>query len=111
MGKITNNQGIVTQGQTGNNTINVGQARLPFDPAIGDQLADKLPAGKPIDLMGVGSRSDWAVAEQYAQYLRDKGFDVTVSASGVLIPIPDHKISIVDTGAPRVKVIIAPAAS
>ena len=35
---------------------------LAFDPAIADQLVGKLPTGKPIDVVAVGSPADWGVA-------------------------------------------------
>ena len=107
---INNAPSINTFNQSGgNNTISVAPTRLPFDPAIGDQLASKLPSGKPIELMGVGSQSDWAVAGQYAQFLKSKGFDVTLSLIGMMVPPPDHRISIGDPNAARITVIIAPS--
>lgn len=110
---ITNNApSINTFNQSGgNNTINVAPTRLPFDSAIGDQLISKLPPGKPIAVMGVGSQSDWAIADQYTQYLKSKGFDVNLSLIGMMAPPPDHKISIGDPNATRVTVIIAPSAN
>jgi hypothetical protein len=84
---------------------------LRFDATIGAQLASKLPTGKSIEIMAVGSRNDWNIAEQYAQYLKAKGFDVSFSRSSETIPSLDHKITIRDdpTTSPTV-VIIAPSA-
>jgi hypothetical protein len=60
----------------GTNILNIiGPQRLLFDATIGDQLASKLPIGKSIEIMAVGSRPDWNIAEQYAQYLKAKGFE------------------------------------
>ena len=74
-GPITNNAPGINTNNTNNqsggtNTLNIiGPQRLLFDAAIGDQLASKLPTGKSIEIMAVGSRTDWNIAEQYAQYL------------------------------------------
>jgi hypothetical protein len=111
MGNIYGNQGIITQGQVGNNTINVGPQRLPFDPAIGDELVSKLPSGKPIVLQSVGNDADQAVANQYHQYLLSKGFQVERVTIGMMGPPPDHKIMIGDTNAAKVVVVIAPSAN
>jgi hypothetical protein len=88
-----------------------GPQRLDFDAAIGDQLARKLPPSKSIEVMAVGSRADWNIADQYAEYLKAKGFDVTFLRSSEIVPPPDHKIIIRDdpTTSPIV-VIIAPSA-
>ena len=102
----TNNQ------SGGTNILNIiGPERLLFDAAIGDQLASKLPTGKSIEIMAVGSRTDWNIADQYAQYLKAKGFAVSFSRSSETVPPPDHKITIRDdlTTSPTV-VIIAPSA-
>ena len=116
-GPITNNaQGINTNNTNnqsgGTNTLNIiGPQRLLFDATIGDQLASKLPTGKSIEIMAVGSRTDWNIADQYAQYLKAKGFAVSFSRSSEIVPPPDHKITIRDdlTTSPIV-VIIAPSA-
>ena len=94
----------------GTNTLNI-IGPLLFDATIGDQLASKLPTGKSIEIMAVGSRTDWNIANQYAQYLKAKGFDVSFSRSSEVIPPPDHKITILDdpTTSP-ILVIIAPNA-
>jgi hypothetical protein len=88
-----------------------GPQKLDFDAAIGDQLANKLPASKSIEVMGVGSRADWNIADQYAEYLKAKGFDVSFLRSSEIVPPPDHKIMIRDdpTTSPII-VIIAPSA-
>jgi len=96
----------------GSNILNiVGPERLPFDATLGDQLASKLPTGKSIEIMAVGSRPDWYIAEQYAQYLKAKGFDVSFSRTSETVPPPNHKITIRDdpTTSPII-VIVAPSA-
>ena len=113
-GPITNNApSINTNDQSGGtNVLNmIGPQRLLFDATIGDQLASKLPTGKSIEIMAVGSRSDWNIADQYAQYLKAKGFDVSFSRSSETVPPPDHKITVHDDpNASPIIVIIAPSA-
>lgn len=123
---LTDNAPSITNNQSGNaetsNTANnqggsidalsaTGPQRLDFDAAIGDQLASKLPASKSIEVLAVGSRVDWNIADQYAEYLKAKGFDVSFLRSSEIVPPPDHKIIIRDepTASPIV-VIIAPSA-
>jgi hypothetical protein len=102
-----------TKNQSGGlNILNIiGPQRLPFDATIGDQLASKLPTGKSIEILAVGSRTDWNIADQYVQYLKTKGFEVSFTRSSETVPPPDHKIAIRDdpTTSPII-VIIAPSA-
>jgi hypothetical protein len=96
----------------GANVLNIiGSQRLLFDASIGDQLASKLPTGKSIEIMAVGSRTDWSIADQYAQYLKGKGFAVSFSRTSETVPPLDRKITIRDdpTTSPII-VIIAPSA-
>jgi len=83
---------------------------LAFDRSIADQMVGKLPRGKPIDVVAVGSPADWGVADQYAEYLKIKGFKVTLSRMGMVVPPPDQKIAIGPPSDPRIGVIIAPSA-
>ena len=119
-GPITNNAPSINTSNT-NNTSNqsggadilniIGPQRLLFDATIGDQLASKLPIGKSIEILAVGARPDWNIADQYAQYLKAKGFDVSFSRTSETVPPLDHKITISDdpTKSPIV-VIVAPSA-
>jgi hypothetical protein len=110
---INSNNTNNTKNQSGGtNILNIiGPQKLLFDASIGDQLASKLPTGKSIEIMAVGSRSDWNIADQYAQYLKAKGFAVSFSRSSETVPPLDHKITIRDdpTKSPIV-VIVAPSA-
>jgi hypothetical protein len=111
---ITNNApSINTNNQSGGTDILniIGPQRLLFDATIGDQLASKLPAGKSIEILAIGSRPDWKIADQYAQYLKAKGFDVSFTRSSETVPPLDRKITIRDdpTTSPII-VIIAPSA-
>ncbi len=116
-GPITNNVPRIDTNNTNNqsggiNILNgIGPQRLPFDATIGDQLAGKLSTGKSIEIMAVGSRTDWNIADQYAQYLKAKGFEVSFSRTSETVPSLDRKITIRDdpTTSPIV-VIIAPSA-
>jgi hypothetical protein len=87
-----------------------GTNPLAFDRAIADQLVGKLPAGKPIDVVAVGSPADWEVVGQYAEYLKTKGFKVTLLRIGMVSPPPDQKIKVGGASDPRIGVIIAPSA-
>src|SRR5262249_35637025 len=123
-GPITNNAPSIntnnnTKGTNNTNNQSVGTdilkitgpQRLLFDATIGDQLASKLSTGKSIEILAVGSRTDWNIANQYAQYLKAKGFDVSFTRSNETVPPLDRKITIRDdpTASPII-VIIAPSA-
>jgi hypothetical protein len=104
---------INTNNQSGSTDILniIGPQRLLFDATIGDQLASKLPTGKSIEILAVGARPDWNIADQYAQYLKAKGFDVSFSRTSETVPPLDHKITIRDDPATSpIIVIIAPSA-
>ena len=104
---------INTNNQSGGTDILniIGPQRLLFDVTIGDQLASKLPAGKSIEILAVGSRPDWKIADQYAQYLKAKGFAVSFRRTSETVPPLDRKITIRDdpTTSP-IFVLIAPSA-
>jgi len=114
-GPITNNAPSInanTNQSGGTNALNIiGPQRLLFDATIGDQLASKLPTGKSIEIMAVGSRTDWNIADQYFQYLKAKGFDVSFTRSSETVPPPDRKITLHnDPATSPIIVIIAPSA-
>jgi hypothetical protein len=114
---ITNNASSINTNNAndqsgGTNVLNiVGPQKLLFDVTIGDQLARKLPTGKSIEVMAVGSRTDWNIADQYTQYLKTKGFSVSFARTSETVSPLDHKITIRDDPAtsPTI-VIIAPSA-
>ena len=116
-GPIANNAPSINTNNTndksgGTNVLNInGPMRLLFDATIGDQLASKLPTGKSIEILAVGSRTDWNIADQYAQYLKAKGFAVSFTRTSETVPPLDHKITIRDdpTTSPII-VIVAPSA-
>ena len=108
----TNNTNNTNNQSGGTNVLNiVGPQRLVFDASIGDQLASKLPASKSIEIMAVGSRPDWNIADQYAQYLKAKGLDVSFLRTSETVPPLDRKITIRDDPSRSpIIVIIAPSA-
>ena len=108
----TNDTNNTKNQSDGLNILNIiGPQRLPFDATIGDQLASKLPTGKSIEILAVGSRTDWNIGDQYVQYLKTKGFEVSFTRSSETVPPLDRKITIRDdpTTSPTI-VIIAPSA-
>jgi hypothetical protein len=108
----TNDTNNTKNQSDGLNILNIiGPQRLPFDATIGDQLASKLPTGKSIEILAVGSRTDWNIGGQYVQYLKTKGFEVSFTRSSETVPPLDRKITIRDDPAasPTI-VIIAPSA-
>src|SRR5262245_40675219 len=73
------NQNVTSHNQTGGitaHTVIVGTQKLRFESAIASELVAKLPSGKPIRLVSIGSASDQAVADQYMTFLKDRGFQV-----------------------------------
>jgi hypothetical protein len=56
---INNAPSVNTLNQSGSTNT------LAFDRKIADQLVGKLPGGKPIDVVAVGSPADWEVVGQY----------------------------------------------
>jgi hypothetical protein len=110
--KDTNSTDSTSNQSGGTNILNiVGPQRLLFDASIADQLASKLPNEKSIQILAVGSRTDWNIADQYAQYLKAKGLDISFSRTSETVPPLDRKITIRDdpTRSPII-VIIAPSA-
>jgi len=93
-----------------NGSLHHRTGEVVFDATIGDQLASKLPTRKSIEILAVGSRTDWNIADQYAQYLKTKGFAVSFTRTSETVPPLDHKITIRDdpTTSPII-VIIAPS--
>ena len=51
--------------------------------------------GKSIEIMAVGSRTDWNIADQYARYLKAKGLNVSFSRSSETVPFPIARSSYV----------------
>jgi hypothetical protein len=103
-----NNSGIITQGQTGNNTvINQAPGKLQFSDALGAELLAKIPNNKLINLMAVGSPSDQNVGLQIAKFLQAHGYQLSISIIGMMAPPPDRTLV---WDAARSELIVAPSA-
>ncbi len=81
MGPIYNNQGIITQGQFGNNTIIQGPiARHLSDlraASLKSQILSEIPKDKPITVMAVmGDAEAIEFAQEIHSFLKDNGFDL-----------------------------------
>jgi hypothetical protein len=81
---------------------------LVFSEDIGETLAAKIPKGKYVVVIGVGSTGDWKIAGQYAQFLQNDGYGVTFEKVGDVSPRPSHNITI-DPSFDRYNVTIAPS--
>ena len=82
LGNIYNNQGIITQGQNGNNTLNVGPVPRNLDSAWGAplkaQILKDLPRDKPITVMAVlGDTEAIQLAQQIHAFLKANGYKLT----------------------------------
>jgi hypothetical protein len=83
---------------------------LAFDPTIAEELVRRLPSGKPINVMSVGKQRDQLTANQYIEYLQKNGFHIARHDSTiVMIPEPEHPITIYDVGS-TVNLEISPSA-
>jgi hypothetical protein len=82
LGNIYGNQGIITQGQTGNNTIIQGPVRRDLNSAWGDplkqQMLNNLPRDKEITVTAVmGDTEALDLAVQIHSFLKSSGFKLT----------------------------------
>ncbi len=87
----------------------IAPQRLAFDPAIARELVGRLAPGKKVDLKTVGSATDQAIASQYQEAIQRAGFEVQRTTIGMLLPPPDHPITVMD-GPGVVTVVIAASA-
>ena len=92
LGNVYNNQGIITQGQQGNNTIIQAPARAEFTPQLQSEILQKIPKG-PIELITVGGEADQAIGNQVHAFLNQSGYTVTRTAAGIYAPPPSHPYS------------------
>lgn len=95
MGNIINNQGIVTQGQIGSNTI-VTPRRLAFSAKLGEAILSNMQRKKPIHLVGIGNTAaDRLVAEQVFMFLRERGYEIPERSNiGVTSEMPERPVTI-----------------
>jgi hypothetical protein len=79
IGNIFGNNGIITQGQIGNNTLNVGPQPRNIDSAqaasLKTQILSELPKGKPITVMALmGDGEGIQFAQQIHAFMKANGF-------------------------------------
>lgn len=82
MGPIYGNQGIITQGQFGNNTIIQGpiprHLSEPRAQSLKDQILREIPKDKPITVMAImGDAEAMEFANEIHSFLKDNGFDLS----------------------------------
>jgi hypothetical protein len=93
-------QNINSYGQQGGITagiVNIGPGRLAFSSALGSELLAKMPIKKKVDITSVGGAADQAVAIDIQNFLQQNGYDVSRKSTAILVPPPDHKISLGDS--------------
>ena len=81
MGNVTNNHGIVTQGQIGNNTLNIGATARHLNSEAGEplkrQMLNELPRDKQIRVMALmGDAESYQFALEIQAFLKAHGFKV-----------------------------------
>jgi hypothetical protein len=79
-----------------NNSLcnNYGPQRLTFSAALGDELLARMPIKKKVVIRSVGGEADQIVATDIQTFLHQNGYDVSRTMIGMLVPPPDHKISL-----------------
>lgn len=93
IGPITGNQGIITQGQQGNNTIIQAPVRAQLTDQIKLEILQMIPKGT-VRLQTVGGEADQAVGTDVQQFLLQNGYEVQRMSIGVMGPPPDRPFSI-----------------
>jgi hypothetical protein len=95
MGPVSNNQGIITQGQVGNNTINIhASVRAQFTDKIRSDILQMIPKDKRVDLKTIGGAADQAIGDQVEQYMVANGYSVTRYRIGMFAPPPDQPFTL-----------------
>jgi hypothetical protein len=56
-----------------------------------------MPTKKKVIITSVGSDADQRVAIEIQNFLQQNGYDVSRSSTSILVPPPDHKISLGDS--------------
>jgi hypothetical protein len=108
MGPIIGNQGIITQGQQGNNTIIQTPIRAQFTDQIKSEILQKIPKGT-VQLETVGGNADQAIGNEVHQFLLQNGYVVERVEAGMLIPPPDRPYSVSRNGT-TIRFVVAPSA-
>jgi hypothetical protein len=108
MGPIIGNQGIITQGQQGNNTIIQAPVRAQFTDQIKSEILQKIPKGT-VDLRTIGGEADQAIGNEVHQFLMQNGYNVQRSIIGMMAPPPDRPFS-ANTNGSNTVFTVAPSA-
>jgi hypothetical protein len=92
-------QNITSYGQQGGITgiVNIGPQRLVFSSELGSELLARMPRKKKVNITSVGGVADQAVAIDIQNFLQQNGYEVSRISVGMLLPPPDHKISLGDS--------------
>jgi hypothetical protein len=75
-GAISGNQGILTFGQTGNNTIVQGTPRRRLDENLKAQLLANLPTSRKVEVNAINESDAKDFAAEIATFLRENGYTV-----------------------------------
>ncbi|MGA7384321.1 MAG: hypothetical protein WBW81_06410 [Methylocella sp.] len=106
-------QNVTSYGQQGGITagiVNIGPQRLAFSSQLGSELLAKMPSKKKVIISSVGGEADQSVATEIQKFLQQNGYVVTRESIGMLVPPPDHKISLGE-GPKEYDLIVAPSAN
>jgi hypothetical protein len=88
-GNINGSNGIVTQGQSGNNTIIQAPQPRQLGEAQKVQLLARIPKSRKIRLMFESSESDAGpLADQIADFLKSNGYSVEGPHPAIIVPAP-----------------------
>jgi len=87
-----------------------GPQKLVFPEEAGNFLLSKLPDKKQVVMRAVGSPNDWQIADRFQAFLEKNGYQVSRVNIGMLLPPPDHKISL-GVGPDHYELTIAPNAN
>jgi hypothetical protein len=90
--------------------VTVAPQRIPFTKRIGEELlAHMTDKNKTVALEGVGSPSDWKIAEEVKEFLEKNGYTVNISLTGMSMPQPESPFSFYENPT-EYHVIVAPSA-
>lgn len=106
-------QNVTSYGQRGGitaGTVNFGPQRLVFSTELGNELLAKMPTKKKVFMKSVGGNADQEVAAQIQNFLQRNGYEISWTRIGMLVPPPDHKISLNEDG-DSYFLIVAPSAN
>jgi hypothetical protein len=97
IGSISGNQGIITQGQQGDNIIVQAPVRAAFSDQVKSEILQKIPKGR-VQLQTIGGNADQAVGNEVEMFLRQNGYDVQRMSIGMMAPPPDRPFTLSSNG-------------